>query len=263
MNAKSLMDPNKIFKFVVIICAVIILIWLYKRVTNDYKTTLENEPWLIYGNHNAKNSKVIKASSLRYPIDNKHGIEFSYSFWLHINDWTTKFGKWKHILHKGNSSAMPLQAPGFWLYPKENKMAINMNTYYSVKESCDIDNIPLNKWVHIVMVLINKKIDVYVNGIIRKRCELKGIPKTNYGDIYINQWGGFGGMMSQVRYFNYAVPYYKIESILKQGPSTAPCPGIEATPPYLKDSYYTATDMPNNYSNNQAPSSDSNTCGMD
>ena len=62
--------------------------------------------------------------------------------------------EWKHIMHKGNSSGMPLQAPGIWIYPSTNKLAINMNTYNSVKESCDIGNIPLNKWFHLTVMVI-------------------------------------------------------------------------------------------------------------
>jgi hypothetical protein len=263
MDIKKYANPNYILKLIVILSLVFVLVWLYKRMTKDYKTSLENEPWLIYGTHNAKNSKIIKASTLRYPIDNKHGIEFSYSFWMYIDDWNAGFGSWKHIMHKGNQSGIPLQSPGFWLYPKENKMAININTYHSVKESCDIDNISLNKWMHIVMVLVNKRIDVYVNGVIRKSCELTGIPKLNFGDIHITQFGGFSGLLSQVRYFNYALPYYKIESILKQGPSKAPCADSNETPPYLASSYHTAPDMPNNYPNNESSSTigaSSNSC---
>jgi hypothetical protein len=255
MNATKMFNPQKILKVVVIFSVFIVLIWIYKRVTKDYSVALQNEPWLVYGNHSARDSLTIPGHKLRYPIDNKHGIEFSYSFWLRIDDWSSKFNEWKHILHRGNESGIPLQSPGFWLYPKENKLAINMNTFYSVKESCDIDNIPLHKWVHITMVLINKKIDVYVNGVIKKSCVLQGIPKVNFENVHITKWGGFGGMLSQVRYFNYAIPYYKIESIIKQGPTSggASCAGNNnGKPPYLSDKYHRLPDFPDNQTNSHS-----------
>ena len=34
----------------------------------------------------------------------------------------------------------------------------------------------MNKWFHITIVLMNKYVDIYVNGILKKRCKLNGIP---------------------------------------------------------------------------------------
>ena len=39
------------------------------------------------------------------------GLEFSYSFWMYIDDWSCKYGQWKHVMHKGNTSSWPLRAP--------------------------------------------------------------------------------------------------------------------------------------------------------
>ena len=39
---------------------------------------------------------------------------------MFIDDWSYKYGQWKHVMHKGNESSWPLRAPGMWLHPKEN-----------------------------------------------------------------------------------------------------------------------------------------------
>lgn len=202
----------------VILIVVICIYFVYTRISNNYSNTVSNEPLLIYGNHNGKIGKVINGLEFKESNNTEHGTEISYSFWLKVNSWDYNKDQWKHLFHKGNDIGIPLQAPGFWLYPYENKMAINMNTYYSVKESCDIDNIPVNKWIHITFILINKNIDIYVNSKLRKRCELQGLPKLNFGDLYLCQFGGFDGNISQLRYFNYALPVYKIEKLYNDGP---------------------------------------------
>jgi hypothetical protein len=71
--------------------------------------------------------------------------------------------KKKHIFHKGSKSGTPLASPNMWLDKEINKLHVNINTFHSIKESCDIDNIPVNKWFHIALVVINKSVMIRVN----------------------------------------------------------------------------------------------------
>ena len=223
---------------------VITVIYVGYTVINDMKSTLANEPWLIYGTKSASSSTiVVPAEKVPMSQDGQYGIEFSYSLWMFIN--SVKGDKYKHVFHKGNSTAYPLQAPGVWIYPNENKLGINMNTFSSLKESCDVGNIPMGKWFHLSIVVMNHYIDIYINGELKKRCKFKGLPKQNYDDVIINNWEGYDGFISQFRYFSYALPYYKIEQILKQGPSQAPCNDTgEGVPPYLASDYWQSTGFP-------------------
>ena len=67
---------------------------------------------------------------------------------------------------------------------------------------CDIINIPVQRWVHIGVVLQNKTLDVYLNGSLKRSCILKNIPKSikQTDNIYINQNGGFDGKLSNIKY---------------------------------------------------------------
>jgi hypothetical protein len=95
------------------------------------------------------------------------------------------------------------------------------------------------------MVVIEDKLDVYVNANLKKRFDLGGIPKQNYGDIFIAKWGGFQGFLSRLRYYSYALPFYSIEKIYDQGPSQAPCSDAGAKPPALSPDYWMTTGFPN------------------
>ena len=48
-------------------------------------------------------------------------------------------------------------------------------------------------------------LDVYINGSIIKSHHLHGVPKQNYGDVYIAPNGGFAGYISNLWYYNYAL----------------------------------------------------------
>lgn len=235
---------TKVFGVIAFLLVLGLIIYGIWRLSQDYVQTQKNEPWLIPTTWCSRNSKIIPAQVIRPSSDSQYGIEFTYGFWIYVQDWVYKNGEYKHVFHKGNESAMPLQAPGVWLYPKENKMAINMNTYHSVKESCDIGNIPIGKWFHITIVCMGKNLDVYINGRLKKRCELMGIPKQNFGNLYITNWNGFDGFLSKFRYFNYAVPYWKIEQMVADGPSKASCEGSQTTPPYFARDVWFASGYP-------------------
>ena len=49
------------------------------------------------------------------------------------------------------------------------------------------------------------------------------MPKQNWGNFYITNNGGFDGFISNIQYFAYKLPYYKLENIIKIGPNTGSC----------------------------------------
>ena len=135
----------------------------------------------------------------------------------------------KHVFHKGsndfysndNNYHYPiLQSPGVWIYPNTNKLGINFNTYNNIVETCDIGNIPLNMWVNVIIILIGNSVDVYINGTITRSINLIGVPKQNYGDVYVAMNGGFNGNISNLWYYNYALGTSKIQDIASDGPNT-------------------------------------------
>ena len=47
---------------------------------------------------------------------------------------------------------------------------------------------------------------------------MSGVPKQNYGDVYVAMNGGFSGYMSDLRYFNYGLGTTEIQRIVAAGP---------------------------------------------
>jgi len=237
---------NMTITILLIIVILLVIAFLFVRLGYSVSNYNNDAPFIVEDTIQGTNARSFPGSQLLRSYDKKFGLEFSYTFWLYIDENTfNNSGKWHHIFHKGNSGAVPLQAPGVWIYPSENKLAINMNTENQVKASCDIGNIPLNKWVCICIVVIGQNMDVYINAKLKKRCNLGGIPKQNYGDLYMGKWGGFNGFLSRFRYYSYAVPFYSIEKIYQDGPSDAPCTDTGQKPPYLSPQYWMTTGFPN------------------
>jgi hypothetical protein len=88
---------------------------------------------------------------------------------------------------------------------------------YDSLNPCDIVDIPLQRWVHIGIVLWNRSLDVYLNGKLARSCALKGIPNINNGNLYITQNGGYQGDMATLRYYNRALNASEVYEIYREG----------------------------------------------
>ena len=191
-----------------------------------------DSPLLIDGMVDAKQQLVFVqdpssngAKTIYRSNNSDQGIEFSWSVWIYIDNLQYLEGQYKHIFYKGNSDIsgnglnFPNNAPGLYIAPRTNALVVMMNTYQVINEEVIIPDIPLNKWVNVIIRCQNTTLDVYINGVITRSVELVGVPKQNYGDVYVANNGGFDGNISNLKYYNYALGTAEIQRISKTGPN--------------------------------------------
>ena len=75
------------------------------------------------------------------------------------------------------------------------------------------------------------------------RLALEGIPKQNFGDVYINAFGGYNGYLSRMRYYDYAIPFHTLQEHNEKGPDMELPYENRQMPPYLTPYWWA-----NNYS---------------
>jgi hypothetical protein len=95
-----------------------------------------------------------------------------------------------------------------------------MNTFNVINEEISIPDIPMNKWVNVLIRCQGNKFDVYINGTIARSLNLIGVPKQNYGDVFVAMNGGFAGYISNLWYHNYALGTTAIQKLVENGPNT-------------------------------------------
>jgi hypothetical protein len=213
---------------------------------------------------------VIRQNLLLFPdanpiglsVNERTGIEFSYSFYLLVNPETMDGNDTlKHVFHKGYSNPWPLMAPGVFMKGNSNTMRVVMSTYANPYTYVDVKNIPVQKWVHIVLNSYNKGVDVFVNGNIANRLTFENtLPYQNFGDITIfanshynysgnvvpaigpgNTFamdGVFSGFLSNLRYTRYALSPGEIATLMAAGPSKVMKQRLMDKPPYLSDDWW-------------------------
>jgi len=184
---------------------------------------------VINQNPNVKGAKTVPRS-----INQSGGIEFTWSVWIYVNGIDTSgnrfnssnAGVYRHIFSKGTDSFLPNglnfpnNAPGLYLTPYKNELLLLMNTNDVINEEIRIPDIPLNKWVNVIVRCVNTTLDVYINGVITKSTNLSGVPKQNYGNVYVAMNGGFNGYISNLWYFSKALNSADIQRIAFRGPTT-------------------------------------------
>lgn len=237
---------NQLLIAVIAIIVILSVINLLKMIVTRILARSRGTPWIVKKTKDARHELMISqdpridsAIPLRRSLNEGDGVEFTYMMWIFIDDWNYKRGSWKHVFHKGNVNSFPNRAPGVWLHPNENKMRIYMNTFQNISNYTDIDNIPVGKWFHLTMILKQRTLDTYINGFLKKRIVLDGIPRQNFGNLWVNANGGFAGFISRMRYFDYAINLTEIEHPIKLGPSLDLPLSAQQKPPYLVPHWWT------------------------
>jgi hypothetical protein len=221
-----------------------------------YLNSHDKNPILINGLKSGKKLKIIHQDPkvngsipIMRSVNEREGLEFTWSTWIFIDDLVYKQGQKKHIFHKGSSSnlggkkdfdginvtdmAFPNNAPGLYLHETKNALVIVMNTFNNIIEEVEIDSIPMNKWILVNIRCRGKHMDTYINGTIVNRHEFRSVPKQNYGDVYVNMKGGFSGLLSNLRYHGYALSGVDIENMVRSGPNLAADDSMKIFPPYF------------------------------
>jgi hypothetical protein len=192
-----------------------------------------NSPHLIDGMVDATQMIVYpqdpsnnNAVTIYRSVNAADGIEFTWSVWVFINNLQYLEGQYRHIFYKGNANLnsnglnFPNNSPGLYLAPNTNSLIVMMNTYNVINQEITIPDIPINKWVNVIIRCQNTTLDVYINGTITRSVQLNGVPKQNYGDVYVGMNGGFSGYVSNLWYYDYALGTVAIQNLVSKGPNT-------------------------------------------
>ena len=177
---------------------------------------------IIYPQDPSNNGSV----TIYRSVNGTDGIEFTWSVWMFINNLQTNSGIYKHVFSKGNSDlkenglTYPNNAPGLYIAPNTNTLVVMMNTFNVINEEILIPDMPINKWFNVIIRCQNTTLDVYINGTITRSLQLSGVPKQNYGDVFVAMNGGFDGYISNLWYYNYALGTAAIQQIVSKGPNT-------------------------------------------
>jgi hypothetical protein len=204
-------------------------------------TTISQDP-------NNKSSITILRSE-----NEKDGIEFTWSVWLYLNGFQSS-GSYHHVFNKGNVSTAtpnstfpgtntPNNAPGLYINPNYDGFRVIMNSFNNpYEEVIEVTDLPMGKWINIVIRIQDKNCDIYVNGRLVKRRIMTEVVKQNYDDVHVSLNGGFSGYLSNLTYYNRSISVTEIQDIISIGPNLKPVSKANdlnnPEPRYLSNRWY-------------------------
>jgi hypothetical protein len=251
VNASTeFLESNSIiakFAFLILVLIVFMFILNLGMMLIGYFTQPSNNPYLVKGTINGNESATISqdpknTNSIIIKRSNNQikGIELTWSAWLLISAIPSD-DNYHHIFSKGDltkntNGIYNINGPGMYLVKDKDSstkanLRIVMDTVVSETPNAntfvpntyvDVKNIPLNKWFNVTFRIENKIMDVYVNGTISNRLIFTNVPLQNYNDIHLCNDGGFTGKMSNLRYFNYSLNIFEINTLVLGGPNLKP-----------------------------------------
>jgi hypothetical protein len=239
-GTKDFLQSNSIiakFAFLLLVFVVFVMLLRLGTTLLGWLLTPSSNPTLLNGMIDSRqmmrisqNPSVNGSIPIIRSQNDREGLVFTWSVWIFIEDLVYRQNEFKHIFHKGNDNInmttepigmnQPNNAPGLYIAPGTNDLVVVMNTFEKINEEVVVKDIPLNKWVNIIIrVNEQKHLDVYINGRLVRRHVLSGVPKQNYGDVFLSLNGGFSGYTSSLRYFANAIGTSKIQEIVDAGPN--------------------------------------------
>ena len=231
---------NPLTIVITIVLIVVILVILYY---------IFYDPNTLQGEQSGKKMSRIEASSLQTDGSNSAPVNYTYSIWFYVTDWNYKYGKPKVIFgrmgaksknkndHNSSSSSSDVggknPSPAVVLGAIENNLAISVSCYpgqdsqpstpgeKTVVHTCNISNVPIQRWVNLLITTYGRTLDVYLNGKLTRTCLLPGIVASSQkAPIYVTPAGGFDGTTSRFQYWPQSFNPQQAWNIYTRGPGT-------------------------------------------
>jgi hypothetical protein len=202
---------------VITIVVIVLILMILKYIFAD--------PYTLQNLQTAQTSSTIDATSLASNGSGVPANNFAYSVWFYVNDWNYRYGEPKVIFGRmgaksgtdsgsisGISGLDP--CPAVVLGAVENNVAISLGCYPGVDQepsttggntvvhTCNVANIPIQKWVNLILSVYGRTMDIYIDGKLVRTCLLPGIASVNNNaNIHVTPAGGFDGWTSKLQYY--------------------------------------------------------------
>jgi len=232
-NVKNKVMNNKLIIYILVAIAAIIFLVIYAKKYNDQYT----EQIFLPNIEDGKKVNVISSDEL--PTSSS---AYTLAVWFNINrdnydyeGFSSDSDSLQKILNKNSQPTISVNTT-------ENNIVIeyqvenNQNSLEKIK----IENIDLNRWIHLAIVAKNNIFQVYMNGYLVKTNITGNTITFNSDDIKVGN-SNLNFLVTQLRYYGVTKTSQEIYNIYKNGPKPYRFPDILGK---LKKMIGLTTDLP-------------------
>lgn len=244
-------DKNTIIAFMVLAFIAIIVIILYIvykiRNRNLQSVILVDKPLKLF---DMQEAPVTFSSDKIVPTSN--GQEYTYSFWVYIVDYDSVSSQHRRLFLRNSGSEVDQANPVVFMDGRTNRMyiATKTNMASSVNSLDDllpennnatkymtavVEYVPLQRWVHISVVLQDNLLTVFKDGDMYTVKNVHDLWNSGAGEerpIFMGTRGNVyvghaqdnntptHGFISRLQFFNYALMEKDVQDVYAQGPTS-------------------------------------------
>ena len=222
---------------VITIVVIVLILMLLRYILVD--------PYTLTSIQNGQTASTITASTLATNGSSVPSSNFAYSVWFYVNDWNYRYGEPKVIFGRmgslsttGSGSIEGINGldpcPAVILGAIENNIQVSLGCFpgandqpttsggNTVIHTCSVSNIPIQKWVNLVVSVYGRTMDIYIDGKLVRTCLLPGVASVNNdADIHITPAGGFDGWTSKLQYYPNSLNPQEVWNIYTKGYSSS------------------------------------------
>ena len=104
------------------------------------------------------------------------------------------------------------------VYPGLDNNADITGDRTSTIHTCSVQNVPIQKWVNLLISVYGRSLDVYLDGKLVKTCVLPGTAKiTDSANVFVTPNGGFSGWTAKFQYYPNSINPQTAWNIYQQG----------------------------------------------
>jgi len=218
---------------IVITVSLIVLIIMFLRY-------IFIDPYTLQGIKDGKTASIIDANSLATNNTSVPSTNFAYSIWFYIQDWNYRYGEKKVIFGRmgakssaDNGSISEIggldPCPAVVLDAVENNVSVSLGCYpgtdqeptnggTTVVHTCTVANVPIQKWVNLVVSVYGRTMDLYIDGKLVRTCLLPGVASiNNNANVHITPSGGFDGWTAKFQYYPNSLNPQEVWNIYSRG----------------------------------------------
>jgi hypothetical protein len=222
---------------VITIVVIVLILMLLRYIFVD--------PYTLTSIQNGQTASTITSSTLATNGSDIPSSNFAYSVWFYVNDWNYRYGEPKVIFGRmgalsndGSGSIEGVNGidpcPAVILGAIENNIQISLGCFPGVDEepttpggntivhTCSVSNVPIQKWVNLVVSVYGRTMDIYIDGKLVRTCLLPGVASVNNNaNIYVTPAGGFDGWTSKLEYYPNSLNPQEVWNIYTKGYSNS------------------------------------------
>jgi len=221
---------------VITIVVIVLILMLLKYIFSD--------PYTLQNMQDGTTATTINASSLATNGSSTPSSNFAYSIWFYIDNWNYRYGESKIIFGRmgsassqGTGSVSGINGldpcPAVVLGAVENDISVSLGCYpgadqqptttggNTVVHTCSVSNVPIQKWVNLIVSVYGRSMDLYIDGKLVRTCLLPGVASVNNNsNVYVTPMGGFEGWTSKFQYYPNSINPQEAWNIYTKGYSS-------------------------------------------